>query len=166
MCTPKGISFLYVKKELQNIIHPLVVSWGWESDNPGKSNFLDWHQWQGTRDMSAFLTIPTAIQFLEENNWIEIRQKCKDLVVSTRKTILDIFDIESPCPDSWLGQMASIPLPIKDPELLKKVLLEKYKIQVPVFNWENKSILRYSIQAYNTKSDLDRLIVALEDLLD
>ncbi len=166
MCTPKGISFLYVKKELQNIIHPLVVSWGWESDNPGKSNFLDWHQWQGTRDMSAFLTIPTAIQFLEENNWIEIRQKCKDLVVSTRKTILDIFDIESPCPDSWLGQMASIPLPIKDPELLKKVLLEKYKIQVPVFKWENKSILRYSIQAYNTKSDLDRLIVALEDLLD
>ena len=45
-----------------------MVSWGWESENPGPSEFLDWHEWQGTRDMSAFLTIPTAINFLNKHN--------------------------------------------------------------------------------------------------
>ena len=40
MCTPKGVSFLYVRKELQEDVHPLVVSWGWESESPGLSKFL------------------------------------------------------------------------------------------------------------------------------
>ena len=35
MCSPKGTAFLYVKKELQNIIDPLVISWGYESDEIG-----------------------------------------------------------------------------------------------------------------------------------
>ena len=52
MCSPKGVSFLYVKKELQNKIDPLVVSWGYDSEDtpllPGISNqtytqFLNYH---------------------------------------------------------------------------------------------------------------------------
>ena len=69
MCSPKGVSFLYVKKNHQNKIDPLVVSWGYDSDFPSKSKFLDYHQWQGTKDMSAYLTIPYTIKFLKENNW-------------------------------------------------------------------------------------------------
>ena len=32
MCSPKGVSFLYVKKELQSMINPLVISWGYEPE--------------------------------------------------------------------------------------------------------------------------------------
>jgi len=165
MCTPKGISFLYVKKKLQENVHPLVVSWGWESDIPGPSKFLDWHQWQGTRDMSAFLTIPRAIQFLEENNWRDISIKCKKQVVETRDTFLEYFNIPTPCPNSWLGQMASIPLPINNAIDFKHTLLEKYNIQVPIFQWEKKIYLRYSIQGYNSIDDLDKLFTAVKELL-
>ena len=165
MCTPKGVSFLYVRKELQKDIHPLVVSWGWESETPGTSEFLDWHEWQGTRDMSAFLTVPAAVKFLEEHNWLEVARKCREQVIQTRNQFLDLLSISPPCPDSWLGQMASIPLPIEDADAFKKKLLDTYRIQVPVFNWEGNIYLRYSIQAYNIKSDLEKLLSAVKELL-
>jgi len=76
-----------------------------------------------------------------------------------------LLNISPPCPDSWLGQMASIPLPIEDAGAFKKKLLEIYQIQVPVFQWEGNTYLRYSIQAYNSKSDLKKLLSAVKELL-
>ena len=61
--------------------------------------------------------------------------------------------------------MASIPLPIKDANSFKNKLLEKYSIQVPVFKWEEQIYLRYSIQAYNSENDLEKLFLALKELL-
>ena len=165
MCTPKGVSFLYVRKELQEDVHPLVVSWGWKSERPGPSKFLDWHEWQGTRDMSAFLTVPAAVKFLKEHNWPEVSRKCRESVVTFRKKFIDHLNIESPCPDNWLGQMASIPLPVLDAVTFKKNLMETYHIQVPVFEWENKTYLRYSIQAYNSEDELTKLLSAVKELL-
>ena len=76
MCSPKGVSFLYVKKSIQKMIDPLVVSWGYESENPSPSQFLDYHQWQGTKDMSAYLTIPDVINFLNKNKWNNVSKNC------------------------------------------------------------------------------------------
>ncbi len=165
MCTPKGVSFLYVKKELQEDVHPLVVSWGWESERPGKSKFLDWHEWQGTRDMSAFLTVPVAVKFLKEYNWPEVAVRCRESVVKFRKKFIEHLNIEPPCPDEWLGQMASIPLPPLDAVAFKKQLLETYRIQVPVCEWEGQTYLRYSFQAYNSEEELEKLLSAVNELL-
>ncbi len=165
MCTPKGVSFLYVKKEHQEKVHPLIISWGWESDLPGKSKFLDWHQWQGTRDMTAFLTVPTAIQFLNQYNFSEISKKCRKMVIDFRKEFINLLDINYPCPDSFIAQMASIPIGVLDPVLIKDILINKYKIQVPVFNWEGQTLLRYSIQGYNSKYDLEKLLNATKEIL-
>src|SRR5690606_7954225 len=60
MMAPKGSSFLYVKKELQDLFDPLVISWGYESDTPSHSRFIDYHEMQGTRDLSAFCAIPAT----------------------------------------------------------------------------------------------------------
>ena len=165
MCTPKGVSFLYVKKNLQNTVHPLIISWGWESDNPSKYQFLDWHEWQGTRDMSAFLTVPTAIEFLSDNNWNNVALKCKKQVVELRRKILELLNIPPPCPENWLAQMASIPIEINDPTKFKNILLDKYHIQIPVFTWENKNYMRFSIQGYNSQNDFNQLLLAITDLL-
>ena len=70
------------------------------------------------------------------------------------------------CPDDWLGQMATIEIPIDDPLEFKQSLLEKYNIQIPVFSWENITILRYSVHFYNTEEDLNKLVVAVKELLD
>jgi isopenicillin-N epimerase len=165
MCSPKGASFLYVKREMQENIHPLVVSWGWESENPGDSQFLDWHEWQGTRDMSAFLTIPAVVKFMDDNDWPNVSRKCREMVIQTRNQLLNYLNISLPCPNDWLGQMASIPLPFNAAVEIKNVLLNKYHIQVPIFTWEGKVYLRYSIQAYNSESDLEKLFSAIKELL-
>ena len=67
MMTPKGCSFLYVKREMQSLFDPLLISWGYQSAMPSHSQFLDYHQQQGTRDFSAFLTVPASISFMEKH---------------------------------------------------------------------------------------------------
>ena len=79
MMAPKGSSFLYVKKELQDLFDPLVISWGYESDAPSHSKFIDYHEMQGTRDLSAFCTIPATIEFMRNNNWNEVSKKCRKM---------------------------------------------------------------------------------------
>ena len=132
----------------------------------GKSKFLDWHEWQGTRDMSAFLTIPTAIEFLKKFDWPKLAINCQNKVVELRTQFINYLNIKPLCPDDWLGQMASIPLPIDNAETFKKQLLTKYQIQVPVFKWEGISFLRYSIQVYNSDSDLEKLLNSVKKLLN
>lgn len=165
MCAPKGTSFLYVKKDLQDRINPPVISWGWKTDLSEGSRFLNKHEWQGTRDMTPFLTVPAAIRFLQENDWVSHAKRNRKLVADTRRQILEITNTRAICPDSWLGQMASVHLPISDGESFKRQLLKDFQIQIPVFEWEGENFLRFSFHLYNTKEDAQRLIEAVADLL-
>ena len=82
MLCPKGVSFLYSSKKLQEQLEPLIVSWGWEeSDKPSDLKFLDHNQYQGTNDISAYLCVPKAIDFLNKNNWTKISQYCKKNII-------------------------------------------------------------------------------------
>lgn len=167
MLAPKGSSFLYVKKEFQNDIDPLVVSWGYESDSPGKSQFLDYHEYQGTRDISAFLCTPKVIDFLEENNWETKAKECRQLVFDNYQRFCDLLHTKPICPitEEFLGQMASIPVKTSNPVELKDLLFDKYKIEIPVMPLNGNYFLRYSINAYNSQEDLDVLYKALKDIL-
>lgn len=167
MLAPKGSSFLYVKKEYQNDIEPLVVSWGYESDFPGESQFLDYHEYQGTRDISAFLCTPKVIEFLEENNWKEKASACRKLVLDNYQDFCDLLNTKPLCPitEEFLGQMASIPIRTSKPLELKEMLYEKYKIQIPVMPLNGNIYLRYSINVYNSQDDLDILHQALTDII-
>ena len=162
MCSPKGVSFLYVKKEYQNIIDPLVVSWGYESEFPGKSKFLDYHQWQGTRDMSAYLTIPTTIDFLKKYNWNKITSECREINLWARDEINQMLNKKSLCKTKFLGQMSSIYIKKEATIDYHIYFYKKYKIQIPFILWNNISFIRISIQAYNTKEDIYKLLDALK----
>ena len=167
MLAPKGSSFLYVKKEFQDDIDPLVVSWGYESLAPSESRFLDYHEYQGTNDHSAFLCTPTVIHFLRENDWKAKSEACKQIVLENYQRFCDLLQTQpiAPITSEFLGQMASIPVKTTKPAELKDLLYNQYKIQIPVMPLNDKVYLRYSINAYNTQEDLDVLYRALEDIL-
>jgi isopenicillin-N epimerase len=167
MLAPKGSSFLYVKKEFQEDLDPLVVSWGYESLAPSESQFLDYHEQQGTRDVSAFLCTPTVVSFLENNNWKQKSEDCKQIVLDNYQRFCDLLGTNPICPitSEFLGQMASIPVKTNNPQELKDLLYDKYKIQIPVMPLNGSFYIRYSINAYNSQEDLDILYAALQDII-
>ena len=131
LCCPKGVSFLYVKKDQQKNIQPQIMSWGWGEEYDefkgstqlkSESRFVNIFQWQGTRDMSAFLTVPKAIEFQEEYDWSLVRDRCKRMIVDARNQITKITNLPKICPDNWLGQMATILFPTDDVNQLKNTL--------------------------------------------
>ena len=165
LCAPKGSSFLFVKKEHQDWIKPVVVSWGKDGDDPTPSEFIQNFQWQGTRDMSAFLTIPTAINFYIK----EIKPyqaACKKIIQDTYLEFSSVLNTEPiSAGREWLAQLVAHPLPKNIPSNLKKRLWEEYQIEIPVFEWNRQEFVRVSIQIYNTQKDVDLLMSALRSLI-
>jgi len=166
MMAPKGCSFLYVKKEFQAQLDPLIISWGYKSAAPSHSQFLDYHQMQGTRDFSAFLTVPSAINFMNENNWEQVSNGCAQLARQNYLRFCNLLGSQPLCPinTEFLGQMCSIPINTPQPEQLQRHLFEHYKIEVPVMRHESYVFLRYTIQVFNTQADLDKLYQALQEI--
>ena len=167
MLAPKGSSFLYVKKEWQASIDPLVVSWGYESLAPSESQFLDYHEYQGTNDHSSYLCTPKVIAFLEENNWKEKSVASRKLVQSNYQRFCDLVGTQPICPinDEFLGQMASIPLKTNSSLDLKDLLYSKYKIQIPIMPLNGAIYMRYSMNVYNSQEDLELLYEAITAII-
>ncbi|HAV77817.1 MAG TPA: aminotransferase [Anaerolineae bacterium] len=169
LCAPKGVGFLYARPEMQHLLKPLIVSWGYEAQTPGPSQFVDHHEWWGTRDMSAFLSVPKAIEFQKENIWDNIRESCHVLAAYAQKRINELTGIASlhSNAESWFRQMIAAPLPLDtDIKHLKTRLYDDYRIEVPVHEWNGKKLIRVSVQGYNTKRDIDKLCRALSALLE
>lgn len=166
MMTPKGSSFLYVRRELQPMFDPLVVSWGYNAAFPSHSQFLDYHQMQGTRDFSAFLTIPDAIEFMQEHNWVSVAASCRELVQQNAAVFCDQLGATALAPvnDDFIAQLYSAEIKTKEPEKLHDHFFETYKIQIPVMRHGDKVYLRYSINAFNGQKDLDTLFYAIRDI--
>lgn len=168
MLAPKGSSFLYVKEKFQNDLDPLVVSWGYEPVVAGETQFLDYHELQGTNDFSAYLCTPKVIEFLEVNNWKQKSKECKQIVIDNYQRFCNLLKTKPICPidAEFLGQMASVLVKTKQPLELKNLLYNKYQIQIPVMPLNDEIYIRYSINAYNSQEDLDILYKAIQDIIE
>jgi len=168
LCAPKGAGFLYARLEVQHLLKPLVVSWGYESETPSGSTFIDHHEWWGTRDIAAFLAVPKAIEFQAEHHWEEVRQSCHQLAADAQTRICELTGLAPlhPQTENWFAQLAAAPLPADiDLTLLKQRLYDDYRIEVPLIHWQGHKLIRVSIQGYNTRRDVDTLLRALSALL-
>lgn len=169
MLAPKGTAFLYVRREIQNFIDPLIVSWGTKPtpDIATGSRFIDILQWTGTKDPTAALTVPTAIQFMKDHDWENVRGQCHQLLRQAIERICDLTKLTPlyPLDSDFYSQMGIAPLPKSDLVLLKSRLYDEYQVEVPLTQWLDKQFVRISIQGYNTQQDVDALVNALKFLL-
>jgi isopenicillin-N epimerase len=167
LCAPKGAGFLYARPEVQVLLKPLIVSWGYESETPSESAFIDLHEWTGTRDYAAYLSVPSAIKFQADHDWENVRIDCHKMLCEVQRRICALTGL-SPLNsnDSLFGQFVSIPLPDEtDIVKLKDDLYKRYSVEVPLIQWNNRKLIRVSIQGYNTKRDVTALQKALQALL-
>jgi isopenicillin-N epimerase len=129
-----------------------VVSWGATSEQFGVRIGS-----QGTRDPAAYLAVPAAIRFHREF-LAPSRRHCHELLAEFRERLGRPLA-------AWFAQMASVELPACDPEAVGRTLREEHGLEALVQDWNGRPLLRVSVQAYNTREDLQKLAEALPDAL-
>lgn len=163
---PKGAAFLYARREVQPLVEPLIVSWGYGNDPQfgSGSRFIDLLQWTGTRDPAAALAVPAALQFMEVHHWAEVRRECHLLLRRAVEQICDLTGLPPlyPLDSDFYSQMAIAPLPAAtDLPRLKTRLYDEFKVEVPLTQWREQKFVRISVQGYNTWEDLEALLEGL-----
>lgn len=170
LMTPKGSAFLYVRPELQGLINPLVISHGWTAGSKepgakgafGNSPFIDELEMQGTRDPAAWLTVPAALDFRREHDWPSVQRQCQELAQETAGRLRALTGLEPlSSPEFCAPQMVAMPIPDTDVVALGKKLFDEYGIEIPVLKWQDHSIVRVSVQGYNSREQMDKLLEAL-----
>ena len=120
MCAPKGSAFLHVRPEHHPMIEPLVISHGWYAG----SSFVERNEWGGTRDIASFLTVPAAIEYLNQHDWAEVRVQCHRLAAQAQAQVCDRYQLQ-PFSQDQFAQMVTIPLPECDVAAVKQSTLRR-----------------------------------------
>ncbi len=174
LMAPKGSAFLHVRPDMQAMIQPLIISHGWtpEAATPGTTGpfgnpaFIDRLEMQGTRDPSAWLSVPAAIAFRRQHGWDAVAIACRRLVQDTAARVAKMTGLPPlSSPEFCAPQMVSMPVPATDMGRLKTDLIDRYGVEIPCFAWKDRCIVRVSAQGYNTEGQMDRLVQALAKLL-
>jgi len=179
VCAPKGAAFLHVREDRRDGVRPLVISHGANAKPVNRSRFHLEHDWTGTRDPSAWLSVPAALREMEsmvEGGWDEVRRRNRALVLEGRDILCDSLGIEAPCPDTMIGSLASLPLPDGDSGSVNELfpfdglqdrLFEGFRIEVPIIAWPAppRRLVRISAQLYNSRPQYVALAEALQKIL-
>ncbi len=171
LMAPKGSAFLHIRRGLQERVDPLVISHGWSADRAepgpfGNTAFVDRMEMQGTRDPSAFLAVPDAIAFRAAHDWDRVGARCHDIAQETAARVARLTGIAAlSSPDLCAPQMVSMPVPRTDPVALQAALMHEAAIEIPCFDWHDTTIVRLSVQGYNSAKDMDLLVTTLDRLL-
>jgi len=167
MLAPKGTAFMYAKKSVQQLLKPLIISWGKEIDVNNNSDFINDFEYLGTRDISGFLSVPACIRFLDQYFDLDARKQIHELLQYAKNGMEAI--LKTPCINNNLQngiQMYAHELPENlDGKLLKQKLYDEFKIEIPVSSQNGRQYLRISIQIYNTRSEVDFFLDKLEILM-
>jgi isopenicillin-N epimerase len=181
VCAPKGSGFLWVKSDRKAVIRPLAISHGANSPRRDRSRFRVEFDWTGTSDPSAYLAVPDAIRFgegLMAGGWTALRARNHVLAIAGRDLLCAALGVDLPAPDTMIGTMASVPLPIeRSPGGVQGVdlyddpvhdHLARLGMQVMVTPWPQRPddgpwrrLVRISAAAYNDLDQFQRLADAL-----
>lgn len=158
---PRGAAFLWVRPEKQSQIHPAVVSHHYGE------GFCREFSWQGTRDLSAWLAVPSALEFTARLGGAAVREHNHGMAVWAQQLLCDRLHIPeplSPYDGSMLGSMAAVALPgpfaglsEARAEAFQQSLYSDHRVEVPLMRFGPRLLLRVSCQLYNTPGQYERL---------
>jgi isopenicillin-N epimerase len=163
-CGPKGSAFIWVRKDRQAEIHPLVVSHFFEQGLAKEFG------WQGTRDISAWLSVPRALEFMAQIGWEKIMTHNHAMAAWAHQFLCARWTVEaiSPLDGSLLGSMATVPLPapldrlpLEEVQKLQQSLHDRDRVEAPIMTWGGRNYVRPCCQIYNSAEDVHRLASAI-----
>jgi isopenicillin-N epimerase len=157
---PKGAAFLYAAEEVAVETAPLSVSHWHDLRFPRAFDYV------GTRDVTGFLSVPAAIDFIERFGATAVRQYLCDL---SREgvAVLRPLGAEPIAPDALFAAMRAYALPQQRPAepddalQLMKTMWDEHRIQVASSTFQGKLLLRLSAQVYVERTDFERCAAVL-----
>lgn len=169
-CAPKGAGFLWVAPDRRDGFRPLVTSHGATlPTSAGRSRFRLEHDWTGTHDPSAYLSVPVAIDTIARlgGGWPRVRERNRTLVRLMRDDVAaalgaDPIDRTDDAPG---GSMAALAVTLPDGAdhlSVERTLLED-GVEVPIVSHPGAPwpLVRISAHLYNRRSDATHLATAL-----
>jgi selenocysteine lyase/cysteine desulfurase len=160
LCAPFGSGMLYVKKEKIGKLWPLLASPDPAVDDIRKFEHL------GTRSFAIEQAIGQAVDFLQ---MIGTKRKydrlfeLKNYWASAVNTLPGV-SIGTSLKPEFGGALALLQIEGHEPVKVSEELFEKHKIHTVAINWENIHGVRITPNVYTLKTDLDKLIEAIEEI--
>jgi isopenicillin-N epimerase len=166
LCSPKGVAFLHVRKDLQEGFRPLVLSNHAQtlevsSARTKRTAMNHEFDYMGTDDRSAVLSIADSIAFLE---WIlpggidAVMEHNHRLCLEARDVLCEILGTEPVVPESMIGALAVIDVRSgsMEPRELRERLFAEHRIETMIVPSPNggptgsELMVRVSPQVYNS----------------
>ena len=161
---PKGCGFLWARRGAQGNIHPPVISHGYGS------GFTAEFDWTGTRDFSAWLAVPDALDFFTSLGPAGLRAHNHRLVLAAAGRMAGAWGTALDGAPGLHGSMIAVRLPDalqrSDPRELMAELLARHRIVAAVNPIDGVLWARISAQAYNVPADYARLASAVPEMRD
>ena len=176
LLAPTGAGFLVLGRGSEERLQPLQVSWGWQPDRSkldepdefGSTPRLRFYEFEGPRDYCPWLAVHDAIAFQEGLGWEAIRQRNEGLVLHVGALLGDKLGLAPATPrhPELHGFLTAFRLPasVSAPEL-RQGLWERFRLEAPVVERPDGLLIRASTHFYNTEEEIERLAVALRELL-
>jgi len=152
---PKGCGFLWARRGAQQDLHPTVISHFY------REGFTREFDWVGTRDFSAWLSVPEALAFYREMSKAGLRRYNHVLAADAGRRMSEAWGEPLDGPAALHGSMIAVRLPKRlqhqDPARLMHRWLERERTVVAVTAVGGALWARISAQVYNAPEDYDRL---------
>jgi len=165
---PPSVAFLHCRRTFHPFMHHPIVSHEFGNGLPAESG------WVGTRDYSAQLCVPSALEFAKKfkGGINAIRQKNHEKVVAMGEMLAEAWGTELGTSPELCSSMAMVALPNclevssdQDALKLRSRLRKEFAVEVPIYYRAPKTDLhsnrgpsfkayaRISHQVYNTLDD-------------
>jgi isopenicillin-N epimerase len=157
LMAPKGSGFVWTSPASQAETHPLVISHGYGQ------GFEAEFDWVGTRDPTAWLTIPAAIDYHFRIGGPLLRERNTQLARQAAKLLANHWNTERGSEDALTGSMSTVRLPLVGEATderalaLRSTLRKDHRIDAAVIAFKGSLWVRLSAQAYNQFNEYERL---------
>ena len=152
---PKETGFLYLRNEVQERI-PSFFSLSGKAVYSASS---------GTRNVAPIISFGEILEWQQLIGVEKIERRCKELAAFCRQKIHDMNGVEIISPDAEELRTGMVSILLKNAD--KVQLFSKLKDQnIIVKQLPKYNALRFSTHMFNTKDEIDRMVRALEDLLE
>ena len=177
LCAPKGTGFLHAQPQVQDKLHHIAVSHGYDKDGPKRNDagalcingqpFM----WQltaiGTREMSCFGAVAEAVALQNEIGKEQIAARGRQLAGYLRQRMAEtgwVEPLSSPHPD-LANSISTFRLKGFGATNPGQLLYDKYRITTPVWGEAEPGYTqRVSTHIYNNFGEIDRMIAALDEI--